>query len=198
MSQQPSELVRALMPLIEALDELGVAHYVGGSVASSAHGMPRSTQDVDLVAALLPVHADRLKEMLGQDYYADAEMIREAVVRRASFNVIHLETMIKLDVFAPKPREFAAEAMRRAQTTRVELEQGAEPVRMSTPEDIVLHKLEWYEMGNRISERQWLDVLGVLKLQGDALELDYLKRWAVEIGVDELLGDALREAGIEA
>ena len=196
MSRGSSELVRALIPVIEALEDLGVPHYISGSVASSAHGLPRSTQDVDLVAALGAAHVDAFAGELESDYYIDADVVRDAIARRSSFNAIHLETMIKLDVFTLQEREFAAEALQRAQPTRVRLERGAPPMRVSTPEDIVLHKLDWYEKGHRISERQWLDVSGVIKIQGASLDLIYLRKWSGELGLADLLEEALREAGV--
>jgi len=189
------DLVAALTPVVEVLEKLDVAHLLGGSVASSAYGQARATMDVDLVARLDESHVRPVVEALQEAYYvdADADAMREAILRRSSFNLIHQATMLKVDVFVPKDRPYDAEALRRRRRDRLDETPGAREFCVATPEDVVLSKLEWYDLGGRMSERQWSDVLGVLRVQGDAIDEAYLRRWAPQLRVAELLERALHE-----
>lgn len=166
-----SDILAALRPLVDVLNRLSIPYQVGGSVASSALGLPRSTLDVDVVCALTLSHVDTLVRELEATYYIDSDMIIDAIGRRASFNLIHLETMLKVDVFLPKARAFDREAFARHVERALDDTEGSPMFRLSTPEDIVLHKLEWYRLGNEISERQWTDILGVIRVQGDGLDM---------------------------
>jgi hypothetical protein len=177
----------------EALDALGVRYYIGGSLASSTHGLARSTVDVDLVAELRTEHAERLAGMLSEDFYVDAGMIRDAVRERGSFNVIHFATTIKIDVFIPKARGLDRAALQRT-VQRCPYEDDDREFPLASAEDIILSKLEWYCAGGETSERQWTDVIGVMKIQANHLDWDYLQRWAPELGITDLLNRARREA----
>lgn len=190
------EILAAAQALVDELEGLGVGYFIGGSVASSAHGMPRSTLDVDLVADLRLEHARPLAERLQTAFYVDEDMIRSAVARGASFNVIHLATMVKLDVFVLKSTSYDQAAFSRAQEGAAVLDEAAGALRLATPEDVVLHKLYSYEAGDQGSERQWHDVIGVLKVQGSTMDLASLRRWAAELKVLPLLDRALREVGL--
>jgi hypothetical protein len=187
------ELQAALDPVLQALRELGVRHYVGGSIASSAHGVARASVDADVIAELLPEHSERLIGALQVAYYVPDVRIRDAVARRSSFNVIHLETMLKVDVFVSKGRPFDRRAMDRA---RLEPEEaGAGPsLPLASAEDTVLAKLEWFRRGGETSERQWSDVLGVLRASRAVVDREYLLVGARELGVGDLLERAFREA----
>src|SRR5438105_12276218 len=117
MSMSPmntSESIQALIPLVEVLDRFGIAYYIGGSVASSVHGRRRYTQDVDVVATIQLKHVQTLVAMLQQEYYIDADMIRSAIQKRSSFNLLHNDTGVKVDVFIQKTGSFAQQEMRRA------------------------------------------------------------------------------------
>jgi hypothetical protein len=177
----------------EALEALGVPYLIGGSLASTVHGLVRTTQDTDLVADLRPEHVTPFVQRLGQDFYSDAEVIHEAIRRRSSFNLIHLKSMFKVDIFIIKQRPFDRSQFERRERQVVgdELEQSAY---VATAEDTILTKLEWYRLGGEVSERQWRDVLGILKVQGDRLDLVYLQRWAIELNVIDLWQRALNEA----
>jgi len=197
----PSDLVAATLPVVNAFERLEVSYFVGGSVASSAHGLPRTTLDVDLVADLKHAHVAPLVEQLQAAYYVDADMIYDAIDRRSSFNVIHLETMLKVDVFVLKQEPYDQTAFRRAQAKHPLLSQESTVETrfvLASAEDVVLHKLLWYRMGGEVSDRQWTDVLGVLKVQGAALDLTYMKHWADDLDVADLLDRALHEAGLHA
>jgi hypothetical protein len=189
------DLWTALLPVIEALEALGVRYHVGGSVASSFVGIARATQDADLVADLRPEHAVPLAQTLAGTYYADEERISQAIRSRRSFNLIHLETAYKIDVFISKDTSFARAAMaRHVARTIPSLERT---LYFASPEDIVLNKLLWYADGGGVSDRQWYDIQGVLRLQAKALDFAYLRTWADGIGVSDLLQRALAEAGLE-
>jgi hypothetical protein len=190
-----SDLLGALSPVVDALEGLGVPHYVGGSVASSVHGFPRASVDADVVAALRAGHVAPFVASLAGSYYLDANRIGAAVQARRSFNVIHLETLFKVDVFVAKGRPFDQEALKRARLDALEDAPTARRFRVATPEDTVLAKLEWFRAGGEVSERQWTDVVGVLRAVGNGMDLAYLRLWAPSIGVADLLEKALRDAG---
>jgi hypothetical protein len=189
------ELWDALLPVVEALVALRVPYYVGGSVASSVTGVARATLDVDLVAALSLEHAEPLAAALSQHYYVDVEMIQHATRRCGSFNVIHLATMFKIDVFVPEDTPFARANMHRR--LALEVPEVGRTLYFCAPEDIVLHKLLRYRAGSGVSDRQWYDLQGVLRLQAQGLDFAYLRHWAAELGVTALLHRALDEAGLE-
>jgi hypothetical protein len=189
-----SELWDALSPVVEALVALDVPYDVGGSVASSVTGVARATLDADLVAALRPQHAEPLAALLLPHYYVDTEMIQSAVRRYSSFNVIHLATMFKVDIFVPQDTPFARENMRRR--IALEVPEIGRALYICAPEDTVLHKLLWYAAGSGVSDRQWYDLQGVLRLQAHGLDLPYLRYWATVLGVEVLLQRALDEAGL--
>jgi len=190
------DILSALGPVIDAFAQLGIAYHIGGSVASSAHGLPRTTVDIDLVAELREEHVASLVERLQEAYYIDEQMIRQALARRASFNLIHLTTMLKVDVFIPKARAFDREAARRATPHALDEAENARVFYLASPEDVILAKLEWYRAGGEVSERQWSDVLGVMKVQAQALDFDYLEHWAAQLGLSDLLARALITSSI--
>ena len=184
----------AITPVVEALENLGVNYHIGGSVASSIYGIIRATIDADLVANLELKHVRPLVKLLEADYYIDEDSVRDAVKRRGSFNAIYLDTMLKVDVFIPKSRLFDQEELRRIQLQP--LIEGFRPFYVASPEGTILNKLEWYRMGGEVSDRQWNDILGVLKVQDSNLDMAYLQRWAVALKVSDLLERALVDAGL--
>lgn len=189
-----NEIQQVTTLVCEALAAMGVDFHVGGSLASSVHGYPRATLDADLVADLKPGQGHELAGRLGASFYADAEALEAAIEHRRSFNIIHLETLFKVDVFVLKQALFDLESFRRSRP--MPYGPGGAFVRVATPEDTVLHKLTWFRKGGGVSQRQWGDVLGVLKVQGDRLDREYLDRWARELGLEELLRRAYADASI--
>ena len=174
-----------------ALEVLGVPYFIGGSVASTLYGMVRTTQDSDIVADLRPENIQFFLEALQDEFYVDDAMIADAILHRSSFNIIHRESMFKVDIFIPRPRPFVEMQFSRARKEYL----SSDPVmvaNVASPEDTLLAKLEWYRMGGEVSERQWRDVVGVIEVQGEALDVDYLHRMARDLGVEDLLDRALK------
>jgi hypothetical protein len=179
-------LVEALTPVVESLRKLNVPHFVGGSIASSYHGAIRSTMDVDLVCELNDGHVAEFVRLIGSQFYVNEAAVREAVAGKSSFNIIHLPTSFKVDVFVSRRRPFDIEAMYRAKLERIGGAEGLE-VPIATAEDSIISKLEWYRLGNETSERQWDDVSRLIRLLGDAADINYLKNAAASVGVSDLL-----------
>jgi len=191
---ESANILLVLKPFIKVIDKLSISYYIGGSIASSVFGFPRSTMDIDIVANIQSFHISDLKQNLESEFYIDEDMIKEAIDRFSSFNLIHLETALKIDVFIQRQGSYQDGAFKRRQKdTLVENDKSSE-FYFSSPEDIIINKLKWYEKGNRVSERQWLDVLGVIKVQGNSLDKDYLINWAQKLDIYNLLVDVFTEA----
>lgn len=189
----PGETSRITLLVTQTLEQIGILYAVGGSLASSLHGVMRSTLDVDIVADMRPEHVRPLVAALAQEFYADEDMMREAIERRSSFNLIHYETAFKVDIFIRKRRAFDQMQLERRRMAVI----ATDPERsiyVASPEDTILAKLEWYRMGGEVSERQWRDILGILKVRGEELDLDYLRRWASDLQVSDLLERVFGEA----
>src|SRR5574341_1280254 len=187
------ETTRITLLVTQALEHIGISYAVGGSLASSLHGVMRSTLDVAIVTDLRLEHIQPLVAALSKEFYADDEMMRDAIQRRSSFNLIHYETSFKVDIFVPKSRAFDQMQLERRRTSIV----TTDPERalyVTSPEDVILSKLEWYRMGGEVSDRQWRDILGVLKTKLEQLDVAYLRKWARELKVEDLLERALKEA----
>jgi hypothetical protein len=185
-----SEPIAVTLKVVDVLDSIGVPYLIGGSLASTLHGMVRTTLDVDLVAEVRHEHVSPLVQLLANEFYIDADSIIAAIQQRSSFNIIHLETMFKVDIFVAKQRTFdKSQFARRA--AQIVVDEPERTAYVASAEDTILTKLEWYRLGGESSERQWRDVLGVLKVQGDRLDLAYLRQWAVELKVADLLEKVL-------
>ncbi len=188
-----NEPIEVTLKVTGVFEKLAVPYLIGGSLASILYGMVRTTQDSDIVAEMRSEHIQPFISALEAEFYLDEEMIAESIWRHSSFNIIHRETMFKVDVFIPLPRPFLQSQLARAQkqTFTFEVEISA---KFASPEDTVLSKLEWYRMGGEVSDRQWRDILGVLKTRAGDLDLDYLRHWAHELAVADLLERALKES----
>jgi hypothetical protein len=180
--------------VVSILEELGIPYFVGGSVASIVHGVVRTTMDVDVVADIKPEQVTILAERWDSDFFVDVDALRDAIDSHRQTNIIHRDTMLKVDLH-PMDREgfHRSELARRV---RVQLADDPDAtVFVASAEDTVLAKLVWYRKGGEVSERQWRDVLGILKVQGSRLDLRHLQRWASTLGVEDLLQRAFAAAG---
>jgi hypothetical protein len=186
-------IIKAVALVLSVLDELGIRYYAGGSVASSVHGVPRYTQDIDLVADLRVEQVDLLAAKLSGDFYADADQMREAIRHGRAFNLIHFTTGFKIDIFSLKKGIFQAGAMDRSEKRAWELDpEGGIELPVASPEDTILEKLMWYRQGGQLSDRQWNDVLGIVTTR--PLDLEYLREWAPKLGVADLLDRLFAES----
>jgi len=189
-----SEPIQVTLKVVDAFNRLEIPYLIGDSLASAVHGIVRATMDADLVADIKPEQVPPLVALLEGEFYTDADMIQDAILHSSSFNLIHLETMFKVDVFILKQRAFDINQMER----RISQPLGDaldEQAYFSTAEDLILAKLEWFRAGGETSDRQWRDILGVLDIQSDRLDFKYLQKWAKELGVQDLLQKALQAKG---
>lgn len=178
------------MRLAKTLDALGIVYTIGGSVASSFAGEPRSTLDVDFVVGLRETDIAALVSALENDFYVDDEAIRRAVRERRSANLIHQQTSIKVDLFVAGGT--ALDRQQLARRKRVDLGSG-HVVFVHPPEDVLLQKLRWYRLSGERSERQWRDVLGIIRVQGSKLDHEYVIANAAVLHVRDLAERALAD-----
>jgi hypothetical protein len=194
MTNKP-DIFAALSPLIEAFKLIGIEYHIGGSVASSAHGIARATLDIDVVANIPGHQVSMLAGLLKKEYYVDKTSILNAIEHCSSFNIIHLETVLKIDVFILKNTPYDRLAFSRKRPEKLVEDDGNAVFNFASSEDVVLNKLVWFRLGQEVSERQWFDVLGVLKVQKEIIDREYLRRWAKELGISDLLDRAFSDAG---
>ncbi|WP_413167993.1 hypothetical protein ACL6C3_14865 [Capilliphycus salinus ALCB114379] len=195
MLQDPIELAAVIGSLFE---QLAIPYFVGGGLASSILGETRTTVDADIAILLNDINLlPRLIETMEGEFYLSEIAIEEALTGRTNtFNVIHLTSALKADIYLIRNSdEFRKTAMSRRQkiypTGSPELS-----FYLCTAEDIVLQKLIWYQMTGRTSHKQWRDILGVLKLQAERLDFQYLQGWSQQLNVTQELQQALDEAGL--
>ena len=187
----PVDPIAVALSVARVLDVLGIVHTTGGSLASSFAGEPRSTVDIDIVAAIEESHVAALVAALSADFYLDAGALRRAVRERTSANLIHQDTQLKVDLFVAGGTPLDAQQLLRRQ----EVDVGAgRMLWVHPPEDILLQKLHWFQKGGEISDRQWRDILAIIRTQGTRLDREYVTRFAPLLGVGGLLARALQEA----
>ncbi len=192
-------LGEAFRLLIDKLALLDIPFMVGGSLASSIHGVYRSTNDVDLIADLAEAKIRPLCDALSKHFYVDADAASQAVRRGSSFNLIHYATSYKFDIFPLSVRAYA-----RAEFARRSLKELALPgtesimIPVASAEDTVLTKLTWYRMGGESSDRQWSDILGIIRTRSASLDKTYLRQWAAELAISDLLERALNDRAPQA
>jgi len=177
-----------------AMERLGIPYVVVGSAASSLHGEPRATLDVDLTVRMRAAEVEPLCRALEKDFHVDRQSFLDGVRTGFPCNAIHRVHYVKLDLYIRREEGHFAEELRRSKRLRLTRETNSE-ANVASAEDTVLQKLLWFRKGGEVSDRQWRDVLGVLKTQAGRLERDYLRTWGVELGVLDLLGRAFVEVG---
>ena len=187
---EPIQITRMIVVIFE---KLKIPYYIVGSLASSVYGIPRATADADMIADIQQHHVHSFVQAFQKDFYIDEDKIKKAVRQRSSFNIIHLQTMFKIDVFLSKDDDLSQEEMARRAKFQVTEERGQE-LYLASPEDIILNKLHWYKSGGGVAERQWNDVLGMLRVLDKRLDFKYLKTNATKRGVLDLLEKAIKEA----
>lgn len=181
-----NEPIAVALLVIEALDSLSIKHLIVGSLASAVYGEPRSTRDVDILADVTVDHAVPLCRMLEADFNIDSQSILNAVNHRSSFNAIHYDTVFKIDVFVPRLRAFESSEFER-RSLRVVAEEPRRLAYVASAEDVILAKLEWYRMGDCVSDQQWRDIVGIFKARADELDIEYLFEMGGGLGVHDLL-----------
>jgi hypothetical protein len=187
----PADPIQVALTVADALEHSGIRYLVGGSLASSLSGEPRSTLDVDLVVSITEQDVGKFVDRLGDEFYADADALRRAIRDKSSTNIIHYATSMKVDLFVVGGSVLDEQQMNRRHRVQV----ANDPDRhlyFYTPEDILLQKLSWYRTGNEVSDRQWRDILGIVLVQS-RLDEQYLRDGAKRLGVVELLDRAMLE-----
>ncbi len=184
------EALQVAFLVVRVLREFAVEYHVGGSYASAVHGIPRQTHDVDLVVDLGPGLERKIASALEASFYVDEEAVARAVRERSSFNVVHLETGIKVDLFVKGTSPFDESEFKRRILVRLGDSSDTE-VFLKSAEDTILRKLAWFRLGGDVSDRQWHDVLGIVRVQGDGLDTTYLREWADQLGIRDLLDKVL-------
>ncbi len=191
-----NEPLEVTLKVTRVFETMNIPYLIGGSLASSLYGIIRSTHDADIVARMLPEHLDSFVCALDDEFHMSREAIGDSIRRNVCFNIIHRETMFKVDVFIPRPGPFLHSQLSRAQRHQL-FAKPALTALFASPEDTVLSKLEWYRLGNEISDRQWRDIVGILKTCEDSLDYEYMNKWANELNVSDLLERAIDAATSE-
>ena len=176
--------------ILDALEQAEIPYMLTGSFASSLHGAPRATQDIDFV---ISPTTDQLRAFVSalppSEYYVDMEAALDALGREGQFNVIDLATGWKIDLILRRSRPFSRREFERRQT--VELEGMS--LAVATPEDVIVAKLEWAKLGG--SQRQIEDAAGILRIREGALDLSYIREWVQELDLVRPWQEALRLSG---
>ena len=175
------------------LEQQQINYVLVGSLASSIHGMYRSTADIDIVADVKPAQVLPLLKALQDNFHVDEHAIREAIDRRQSFNAIHFDSVFKVDIFIPKSDSFSRKQLERRELRKLGPNVD-QTVYVATVEDTILAKLRWYHSGGRISITQWTDVVGMIGASAARLDLEYLGMWAETLDLSDLLKRAFDEA----
>lgn len=181
----------AIRRVLEALTISGVPYMLTGSFASAFHGAPRTTQDVDIVIAPTLGSLQKLvRQFPEEEYYVSRDAALQAYGAESLFNVIDLNSGWKIDFIIRKSRPFSLEEFER----RHEADMLGTRLYIASAEDVILSKLEWAKMSS--SERQVNDVAGILRTQGNALDLEYVERWIAALGLENQWTQAKAAAGL--
>jgi hypothetical protein len=169
-----------------------VPYHLGGSYASSIHGIPRLTHDVDLVVDLDLDRVHDLSRALAGEFYVDEQAMGIAVVEHTSCNLVHFATGVKIDLFVKGVSAFDLVEFDRSVSVLLG-DEAPRAVRVKSAEDTLLRKLLWYRMGGEVSDRQWADIRGIKDVQADRLDSEYLNTWADRLSLRDLLDRLLRD-----
>ncbi len=197
---QPIDLLAVMLPARCALEDLHAPYHLGGSIASSLHGMQQLAQDIDLVADFGEQMPPSLFAALGQHYLLDEDEAREAVREHRPFPLIHLDTLMKVDVVFPKRDTFTTSM--RSLIRGYTLDERSPPIPLASATEMLLFKVQRYQRNERSrtdgmqDDAEWNDILGMLKVQGPDLDLPLLEEWAGVLGMTDTWQRALVDAGL--
>lgn len=178
--------------VVNHLDTLKIPYYVGGGIASINYGEPRLTNDADLAIRITPFHIPQFVKALESDFVISADAVQDALTRKYAFNIIHIESAFKIDFYpVTEDDEMSSAAFTRRQLVDI----GAGKIFMASAEDVILAKLNWFRKGGEVSDKQWRDVLGILKVQGDKLDFEYLALKSKQFSLADLFERARDDAG---
>jgi len=187
---QPNELLRHV---VQCLEKCGIPYFITGAVAGIAYGEPRLTNDIDIVADIQVDQVAELRKFFPEDeYYFDADSATKAIRRRSQFKIIHPSSGLKIDMMIPTKQPF--DKSRFARVRRMKSDPATE-VNFASPEDVILKKMEYNREGH--SEKHLRDILGILKVSGDLIDLDYLARWARDLGLDDIWTSLRRPSALK-
>ncbi|HCO96791.1 MAG TPA: hypothetical protein DIU00_23105 [Phycisphaerales bacterium] len=189
---EPEEYL-ALKQLTDVLDDLKIDYAIGGSIASSLYGKVRFTQDADMMVTALGDKAEQLYNVLKESFYVSKEAMYQAISNRDSFNIIHLKSAFKIDIFVQKDDDFHRQVFLRRKKVKLD-ESIGHLFDIVSAEDIILLKLQWYQSAGCVSERQWSDVLGVLAVQSQILDMKYLRICSEKLALSDILQKAISES----
>jgi hypothetical protein len=192
MNDRPE--LRVLSGVVRRLEALGLPYALGGSIASGVWGQPRYTNDIDVSVALQPEDIERFVAAFQDEFLVSVAEFTDALRSPEEYRsgqLLHMEEVFKVDVFVPLPSAFAQSCLARARP--IEVVTGL-CGRCLSAEDTIIHKLRWYELGNRVSDRQWNDIVQVIEVQAERLDREYILSWAREFGLEELAVEAFSEA----
>lgn len=182
------DIIATTLKITSRLEVLKIPYILGGSLASTFYGNIRATFDADLVVALEEAQINNFIDQIPADFLVDQSIIYDAVKRFGTFNLIDQSNLMKVDIFVVPLAGFDKSQLERG--VRGTIREPDSQVWFTSAEDIILKKLEWYRLGNLVSERQWRDILGVIKFQFDSLDWNYLEKWSIVLGVEDLLQQA--------
>ncbi len=186
------DVIRVALECAEAFEKAQVGYFLGGSLASSFQGEPRATNDIDFVVDLRLPQLEPLARALGEDFDVDAESLREAIVRRGSWNIFHLPSVTKVDLFLLGTSAFDMSEFSRRRRVVLTAEGGG--LFIKSPEDSVVRKLLWFREGGESSSTQWRDIIQILRLSAGSLDMSYINHWTKSLGLEGLLARALNES----
>jgi hypothetical protein len=201
----PADPFPITLLVCETLERLRIAYLVCGSVAGRVHGQSRETNDVDILANIQAKHARPLAQALVPHFDLQLADIQEALEHaqmyqndpnrdprhRPSIKAAHRTLPWRIDIFVPLGEEFDRSQLARRRRVELSADQSR-AIYVATTEDTILAKIRWYSWAPIATSRQWDDVLALLAMHGRQLDLQYLRRWAANLSIADLLGIALQ------